>query len=297
MDADRSLLPVVPRAQVDPGPGAAEWPGGALPQERPATPDGATARQSRMAIAFAVTAHLIAFAAFWPMVQAIPVALPPSVDQAIDVDVVEAIAEPEKSAAPADMAVRVTPQETVAALPEQPVPSGDDPTRPPVEEPAQTTQAPQLPPAPENPPPDQSAPEALERTRPRPEKPAASAPPARRAAPQPKAPSQDRAERPGTDARQQTATYAAVVAAHLRRHHTYPRDALAGATSGTVRVRFSLTREGSVTSAAVSQASGSPALNSAALSTVRRASPFPRPPAVLTQLTFVVPLRFETRRE
>lgn len=294
MDADRSLLPVVPRAQADPGPDAAEWPGGAPSQERPAIPDATPARQSRTAVGFAVAAHLVAFAVFWPIVQAIPVALPPSVEQAIDVDVVEAIAEPEKSATPAEMAVRVTPQETIVALPEQPAPSGDDPTRAPVEEPAPASPAPR---AAENPPPAPSEPEALERAKPRPEKPAASAPPVRRAAPQPKAPSQDRTERPGTDARQQAATYAAIVAAHLRRHHTYPRDALAGSTSGTVRVRFSLTREGNVTSAAVSQASGSSALNSAALATVRRASPFPRPPAILTQLTFIVPLRFETRRE
>ncbi len=92
---------------------------------------------------------------------------------------------------------------------------------------------------------------------------------ASRAAPPPSAPA--RAARPvGNDG------YAQVVASRMRRFAPSSRS-IAG-TSGTVVVRLSISPSGALASIGVSQSSGSPALDRAALATVRAAAPFPPPP-------------------
>ncbi len=63
---------------------------------------------------------------------------------------------------------------------------------------------------------------------------------------------------------------------------------------GTATVVFALAEDGGLISAEVIESDGDPALNRAALATVRAATPFPPPPAGATpaQLTFSVPFRF-----
>ncbi|WP_349323000.1 TonB family protein [Asticcacaulis sp. MM231] len=64
---------------------------------------------------------------------------------------------------------------------------------------------------------------------------------------------------------------------HIERHKRYPTAARG--RQGVVQVRFSMDREGRVLSSAVSRSSGSGALDRAALDTLKRASPLPKPPA------------------
>ncbi|KQQ81168.1 energy transducer TonB [Aureimonas sp. Leaf324] len=64
------------------------------------------------------------------------------------------------------------------------------------------------------------------------------------------------------------------VSARLNRFKRTPR----GGGAGTVRVSFTITASGAATGIRLSGSSGNPALDEAALSLVRRASPFPAPP-------------------
>lgn len=60
---------------------------------------------------------------------------------------------------------------------------------------------------------------------------------------------------------------------------------------GTVRVTFSIAASGGLAGVSISGSSGSAALDKAAATMIRRAAPFPRPPAG-AQRTFTVPIRF-----
>lgn len=64
-----------------------------------------------------------------------------------------------------------------------------------------------------------------------------------------------------------------------------------GAGQGTVTVSFSISPSGSLSSARVSRSSGNPGLDNKALSAVRSASPFPKPPAGARR-SFSIPFRF-----
>lgn len=64
-----------------------------------------------------------------------------------------------------------------------------------------------------------------------------------------------------------------------------------GAGRGTVTVSFSISSSGGLSSARVSRSSGNPGLDSKALSAVRSASPFPKPPAGARR-SFSIPFRF-----
>lgn len=88
------------------------------------------------------------------------------------------------------------------------------------------------------------------------------------------------------------ATWASMISAHLNRFKRYPRGA-EGSTGRPV-VRFSLDGSGRVTSVSLSRSSGSSVLDDEAVSTVRRASPFPAPPDG-RGASFSVPVNF-TRR-
>ncbi len=83
--------------------------------------------------------------------------------------------------------------------------------------------------------------------------------------------------------------YGSLVRARISRYR--PRGS--GRTCRVV-VSFSLSRSGSLRSARVARSSCDSALARAALSAVRRASPYPRPPAGMTaaQLRFSIPFRF-----
>jgi protein TonB len=71
-----------------------------------------------------------------------------------------------------------------------------------------------------------------------------------------------------------------------------PRNMLG---QGTAVVRFGLSRSGSVRYVKLARSSGNRSLDSAALAAVRRAAPYPRPPAgmSLRQLSFSIPFYFK----
>jgi len=83
--------------------------------------------------------------------------------------------------------------------------------------------------------------------------------------------------------------YAARVRARVARNK--PRS---GRARGTAVVSFGVSRSGSLRYAKLARSSGNSSLDSAALSAVRRASPFPTPPrgASLRQLSFRIPFHF-----
>ncbi|MEM6711371.1 MAG: TonB family protein [Pseudomonadota bacterium] len=61
--------------------------------------------------------------------------------------------------------------------------------------------------------------------------------------------------------------------------------------AGTTQIQFSISTSGSLASSRISASSGSSTVDQAALDLVRRAAPFPNPPAG-AQTTFIVPIRF-----
>ena len=84
------------------------------------------------------------------------------------------------------------------------------------------------------------------------------------------------------------------VVALLERNKRYPAMARARNDKGTAQLAFSLDRQGKVTAARVAQSSGSVALDQEALDLLRRAQPFPPPPAAMpgAQVDLTVPVRF-----
>lgn len=101
-----------------------------------------------------------------------------------------------------------------------------------------------------------------------------------------------RAETGGTA---NVSTYRGLVHAHLQRYRTYPPDA--GGRGGAAVVTFTLSSNGGVISAGLARSSGSAALDQAAVSMVRRASPFPPfPPGTgSASLAFTAPVSFTAR--
>jgi protein TonB len=83
--------------------------------------------------------------------------------------------------------------------------------------------------------------------------------------------------------------------AHLARFQRYPADARD--VEGVVSVAFSIDRQGKVVSSRIVMSSGSPLLDAEALDLIKRADPFPPPPAEISdnQLSFLVPIRFTAR--
>jgi protein TonB len=87
-------------------------------------------------------------------------------------------------------------------------------------------------------------------------------------------------------------SYRSRVFAHLQRFKSYPSGA--GRASGAASVHFVLSASGSVTSASLGRSSGNSAFDQAAVSMVRRASPFPPiPPGLGRSLSFNAPIRFQ----
>ena len=84
------------------------------------------------------------------------------------------------------------------------------------------------------------------------------------------------------------------VVALLERNKRYPAAARAHNDKGTAQLAFSLDRLGKVTAARVTKSSGSGALDQEALELVRRAQPFPPPPAAMpgAHIDLTVPVRF-----
>jgi TonB family protein len=71
----------------------------------------------------------------------------------------------------------------------------------------------------------------------------------------------------------------------------YPEGTL---EDGTSTVAFTIDREGTLLNSSIAQSSGSSVLDKAALDTITRAQPMPRPPESVSDdgLSFTVPLRF-----
>jgi TonB family protein len=92
-------------------------------------------------------------------------------------------------------------------------------------------------------------------------------------------------------------SYQAEVLAHLQRYRLYPAEAKNRGITGTATVRFALAANGGVISSALAHGSGAAILDEAAVSMVRRASPFPPFPPGFTrsQMDFAAPIRFDLR--
>ncbi|MCK7576413.1 MAG: energy transducer TonB [Chromatiales bacterium] len=96
---------------------------------------------------------------------------------------------------------------------------------------------------------------------------------------------------------QGVANYQGTLAAWLNRHKRYPDRARRLRQQGTVRVSFTIDRQGRLISHRIVGASGYPLLDQEVEALVRRASPMPPFPAGLTQsqLTITVPISFNLR--
>lgn len=82
--------------------------------------------------------------------------------------------------------------------------------------------------------------------------------------------------------------------AHIAQYKSYPSIAQANDWTGTALVRFTFRRDGTVIGVELVRGSGHAALDQAALSTLRRASPLPPPPASVAgdPITLTLPLQF-----
>ncbi len=89
--------------------------------------------------------------------------------------------------------------------------------------------------------------------------------------------------------------YKGRVVAKLRRAKKYPSAARSKKLRGTVRVSFTISKNGSVSGIRVSRSSGHAILDKAALAMVRRASPMPKFPKDirLAKMRLQVPVRFD----
>lgn len=90
------------------------------------------------------------------------------------------------------------------------------------------------------------------------------------------------------------ASYNQIVVAHLARHKNYPRNAAANHIEGTVMLSFMLSHSGNVVTSRITRGSGHAELDQEALEMLKRAQPFPTPPAQLSgqQLLFHAPMRY-----
>ena len=92
----------------------------------------------------------------------------------------------------------------------------------------------------------------------------------------------------------QVASWYRKIAQQVERHKGYPPSARARHETGTAELAFTLDRSGKVVTSRLVRTSGSAALDQETMDTVRRAQPFPSPPANMPGETFefTVPIRF-----
>ena len=95
----------------------------------------------------------------------------------------------------------------------------------------------------------------------------------------------------------QVASWHRQIALRVERNKGYPTSARAGHQTGTAELAFTLDRTGKVLASRVVRTSGVAALDQETIDTVRRAQPFPPPPANMPGETFdfTVPIRFNIR--
>ena len=92
----------------------------------------------------------------------------------------------------------------------------------------------------------------------------------------------------------QVADYQRAVAARISAVKRYPDAARERAPQGVAVVSFSINASGEVANVAIARSAGDAMLDAEALATVRRASPFPAPPAGAPH-AFSAPLSFKVR--
>ncbi|MBN8986782.1 MAG: energy transducer TonB [Rhizobiales bacterium] len=123
-----------------------------------------------------------------------------------------------------------------------------------------------------------------------------SAPPAvpERIAPVAVAPTQGA---PGARESEAVVTWRTKLLAMIEKNKRYPEAARPRREQGTAQVSFSLDRKGMVANAHVTQSSGSSALDAEAVALLKRAEPFPAPPATFPGEFVVVrlPIRFTVK--
>lgn len=92
-------------------------------------------------------------------------------------------------------------------------------------------------------------------------------------------------------------TWRTQVLALVEKNKRYPEAARSRRAQGTAQVSFTLDRKGMVVNARVAQTSGSSALDAEAIALLKRAEPFPAPPASLPGEFVVVrqPIRFTVK--
>jgi TonB family protein len=88
--------------------------------------------------------------------------------------------------------------------------------------------------------------------------------------------------------------YRGIVAAQLARHKNFPPDARRNGDHGSAVVSFGIDGDGRVTAVTLVRATGFASLDREAQAMVRRASPFPPPPA-RHAMRFTVPVSFDIR--
>jgi periplasmic protein TonB len=89
--------------------------------------------------------------------------------------------------------------------------------------------------------------------------------------------------------------YRGIVAAHLARYKQFPADARGRGDEGDPAVTFTVDGDGRVISVRLAHSAGIASLDQEVQAMVRRASPFPAPPAGHA-MTFTVPVSFQLRR-
>jgi protein TonB len=92
-------------------------------------------------------------------------------------------------------------------------------------------------------------------------------------------------------------TWKSQIVALLERNKRYPHEAHARGQHGIVQVLFTLDRAGLLRESRVVRSSGAAALDEEALALLRRAQPFPPPPAEMPGATvdLTVPVRFNLK--
>jgi periplasmic protein TonB len=87
------------------------------------------------------------------------------------------------------------------------------------------------------------------------------------------------------------------IAMQVERYKRYPASSRAHHETGTTQLSFTLDRNGKVLASHVTQTSGFASLDQETIDTVRRAQPFPPPPADMPgeAFDFTVPIRFNIR--
>ncbi|TYC90951.1 energy transducer TonB [Novosphingobium sp. BW1] len=110
-----------------------------------------------------------------------------------------------------------------------------------------------------------------------------------------------RGDGPGTSAkaRKAQADYFAMIAAHLQRKKSYPKEAKKARQQGTVTVRFTVTRDGSVSAVAIKTSSGHDLLDGATLDLLRRVAPLPSMPSSMERdsVTLALPIDYSLRTD